>query len=64
MIPLGVGEIVGSITIGQIIDKYGMKVGIICCGVKMGVAVALVFSYVAALEFSVFSFIFPFFWGL
>eukprot|EP00347_Sterkiella_histriomuscorum_P004956 403358441 len=64
MIPLGIGEIIGSLLMGKIMDIYGQKKGIIVCGINLIIAMILVFAYIIHYQFGALTFIFPFFWGL
>ena len=63
MIPRGVGEMVGSLLIGYIIDKYGQKKAIVACAIKLTTAMILIFIYIWKYEFGVLTFFVTFFWG-
>ena len=63
MIPLGVGEMIGSLIIGKIIDKYSVKTSILVCMVNLSVAMILIFVYIHTYTFSVLTFFVTFFWG-
>ena len=43
MIPLGVGQMIGGALMGQVIDRQGMKVGIVfsLCQVTLAIGVML-----------------------
>lgn len=64
MITLGFGELIGSTIIGRVIDKYGLKVGVVVCFGKLCVAMIFLFTYLIQFNYSVLTYIFPFFWGL
>ncbi|CDW71948.1 major facilitator superfamily protein [Stylonychia lemnae] len=64
MIPLGVGELIGSIIIGNYIDKYGHKATIIPCLISLVVACTLVICHCAINQFTILAYFMTFFWGV
>lgn len=64
MIPLGAGEILGSLTQGKFSDKFGSKGGLYLVMGLTVVAFAILFGTVAQYEFSYLTFIMTFAWGL
>ena len=46
MIPLGVGQMIGGALMGQVIDRRGMKVGIIFCLCQVTLAFGIMLWYV------------------
>lgn len=64
LVTLGLGEIVGSILIGQIIDRFGKRVTSYFCLTFIGVAIVLVFSYLATETYGPLLFAMTFIWGL
>ncbi|CDW72384.1 major facilitator superfamily protein [Stylonychia lemnae] len=63
MIPLGLGEMSGSVIIGKIMDKYGQKIAIITCSIKLSISILLILAYIAYFKYSVLTFFVTFFWG-
>ena len=64
MIPLGLGEVIGALIIGKIVDKYGPKVGIVYIMTLTVIAFGVLFAYIAVFEFGPLTFIMTFLWGL
>lgn len=64
MIPLGLGQMLGGAFIGQIIDRLGMRPGILCSLTLVTLAFALMLYYVYLYEFTWLTFIVNFAWGL
>ncbi len=48
MIPLGIGEIVGSLTIGKVNDKYGPKATVVIILILTLTAFAVLFGTIAS----------------
>lgn len=63
MAALGLGEMLGSVAIGQIIDRYGIKKGVLATALNLTIAVVLLYAYIGYYKFSVLTFFVTFFWG-
>ena len=64
MIALGVGEILGALLSGRVIDKYGKKAGVLLVLITMAIGFLFLFLVVIFYKFSVLTFFMTFFWGL
>lgn len=64
MIGLGVGEIVGSIVCGKILDKWNQKAGLIYDMIITAIAFAFLITYNEVRNYGVVTYFMTFFWGL
>jgi predicted MFS family arabinose efflux permease len=64
MIPLGVGQMIGGALMGQVIDRKGMKVGIVFSLFQVTLAFGVMLWYVYTYQFSWLTYIVTFCWGL
>jgi MFS family permease len=64
MATLGTGEMLGSIAIGQVIDRYGIKKGILATAINLSIAMILLYAYIGYYKFSALTFFVTFFWGI
>eukprot|EP00347_Sterkiella_histriomuscorum_P012008 403370245 len=63
MIPLGLGEMLGGMIIGRIIDTYSIRTAIITCMFNLTIAIALILAFIGTYKFSVLTYFVTFFWG-
>lgn len=64
MVALGVGELVGSITMGIVVDHYGAKWTTILNMIFIGLAATSVVVYISIDKFSWLAFLMAFLWGV
>ncbi|CDW71070.1 major facilitator superfamily protein [Stylonychia lemnae] len=64
MVALGVGEVVGSQLVGQIVDKVNSKVAVIFNLVVLVLMLIVTFIYLIIYEFSWLAFVMTFLWGV
>ena len=64
MIPLGAGEIIGSLVMGKISDKFGYQVGLKLVMVLTILGFVLVFITISTFKFNYMTFLMTFAWGL
>jgi MFS family permease len=64
MVSLGFGEILGSLVIGYIIDKYGNKPTSYICMSLVALQTVIVMLYMKMDTYGVLAFVMTFVWGL
>jgi predicted MFS family arabinose efflux permease len=63
MIPLGIGEIIGALLMGNLRDKFGYQTTLKILLPATLVAFAMVFGTIASYSFNTLSFLMTFVWG-
>eukprot|EP00347_Sterkiella_histriomuscorum_P004639 403359690 len=64
MVPLGIGELVGSVFMGPFIDKFGSKIAIVPCFALLVISYMLLFIFTLETNFSILVYFLTFTWGL
>ncbi len=64
MIPLGIGELIGSAFIGLFIDNYGSKNAVIAYLVSILIAYAFAYAYLITYKFTALVYFMTLFWGI
>ena len=64
MIPLGVGEIIGSLAMGKVSDKYGPKTTVIIVLILTLTAFVVLFATIVNYRFNALTFVMTFMWGI
>lgn len=64
MIVLGIGEIIGAMIFGRVIDKFGKKAGVLFVLITTMIAFVFVFIVIGLYKFSILDYFLTFFWGI
>lgn len=64
MVSLGVGELVGSLLIGQIIDKLSSRAATVVNSIFVAIAMIISLIFIKVNEYNVLAFAMTFMWGV
>ena len=64
MIPLGVGQMLGGLLIGQVVDRLGMRAALGVAAASVTVAIGLMLVYVWFFQFGTITLFVTFLWGV